>query len=280
MSTERKTPGENKKGSLPYEGFTHYKMLGESLATYYASEHETLARQISQEIEQASKLLAQLLALPVPEMDVIIVSASDWEFAPPDEMDAPPGPPETMLPYWTDVPTIPMLVVPEQMDEIMGEATPEKRSLLLYHELMHAFLESDPRPWPEESPLWADEWQLQFAEFWLFQKLHGNIQQITADLHQQFSAIFEPEPDGKTPVTVRGFDWYEDTTPEDYLEFVILLERFAIDLLERYGADILPRFLERYRRERPVLLSDDATRMLAEVLGPGGEEWLENLVYF
>ena len=79
---------------------------------------------------------------------------------------------------------------------------------------------------------------------------------------------------------MRGFDWYGDTAPEDYLEFALLLEKFAIDLLARYDASILPRFMERYRQAVPALLSDVVTTMLAEVLGPGGEEWLEELVYF
>ncbi len=262
--------------AFPYE---RYASLVEPLKIYYPAGQEELAGQISQEVNQAGKLLGHLLGIPTPEMEILVVAPVDWEFTPQEDEDE-AGTPTEMLPYWTDITEPPTLVVPEQLDEIIGEATPEKRSLLLYHELAHAFLEHDPRPWPEESPLWADEWQLQFAAFWLFQQLQGHIEKITADLHQQFAAIFEPEPDGKTPVTVRGFDWYEDTTPEDYLEFVLLLEKFAMDLLTRYDATILPRFLERYRREVHVLLSDEVTKMLAGVLGPGGEEWLEGLVYF
>jgi len=99
-------------------------------------------------------------------------------------------------------------------------------------------------------------------------------------LHEQFAEIFEPEPDGKTPVTVRGFDWYEDTTLDDYLEYELLLEQFAADLLARYEPEILPRFLALYRVERETLLSDDVALMLASVLGPNETDWLENLVYF
>lgn len=270
---------QGKKNHFPYEQYETLASMAEPIKTYYPTGQETLARQVFQEVEQASKLLGQLLDLPKPAMQILLVAAADWEFTPQEDEDEEESP-ATMLPYWTGVTEPPTLVVPVQMDEIMGEATPEKRSLLLYHELMHAFLESDPRPWPDESPLWADEWQLQFAAFWLFRQIHGENEQITADLHQQFAEIFEPEPDGKTPVTVRGFDWYEDTAPEDYLEFALLLEKFAIDLLARYDATILPRFMERYRREVPVLLSDEITKILAEVLGPGGEEWLEELVYF
>lgn len=256
-----------------------YATLTGPLLTRYPPDLTELARHIAREVEQASTLLSQLLRQPPPSLNILIVAASDWEYAPQEDEEEARGP-ATMLPYWTGVTTPPMLVVPEQMDEIMGEATPEKRSLLLYHELAHAFLENDPRPWPDEAPLWADEWQLQFAAFWLFQQLHGQFETITADLHRQFGEIFEPEADGKTPVTVRGFDWYEDTTPDDYLEFVLLLEQFAMDLLERYDAAVLLHFLERYRRAVPTLLSDDVTLLLAEALGPDGEQWLENLVYF
>lgn len=261
--------------AFPYK---QYETLGEQLTVYYPKGQTELARQLFQEVTQASKLLGDLLGLSMPELEVLVVAAADWKDVPLEDEEE-TEPPETMLPYWTETTKTPTLVIPEQMDEIMGEASPAKRSLLLYHELAHAFFEHDQRPWPDDSPLWADEWPLQFAAFWLFKQLHGQIEDITADLHEQFAASFEPEADGKTPVTIRGFDWYEDTTPEDYLEFVLLLENFATDLLARYDATILPRFLESYRHETP-LLSDDVTKMLAAVLGEGGEEWLEELVYF
>ncbi len=262
--------------AFPYE---QYVVLNEPLKTYYPAEQAELAQHVAHEVAQAGQLLGKLLGQPMPSIEILIVATADWAFAPQEDEEETEGP-TTMLPYWTDVTSPSTLVVPEQMDEIIGEGTPEKRSLLLYHELAHAFLENDPRPWPAEIPLWADEWQLQFAAFWLFQQIHGQVEDITADLHTQFAAIFEPEPDGKTPVTVRGFDWYEDTTPDDYLEFVLLLEKFASDLLTRYDATLLPRFLALYRRDVPGLLSDEVTLLLAEALGTGGEQWLEDLVYF
>ncbi|HEY0753667.1 MAG TPA: hypothetical protein VGD98_06875 [Ktedonobacteraceae bacterium] len=258
--------------------YAQYETLATQLTVYYPKGQAELAGQLAREVEQAGKLLGDLLSLSTPALEILVVASADWKDVPLEDDDE-TEPPITMLPYWTDTTATPTLVVPEQMDEIMGEASPQKRSLLLYHELAHAFLEHDPRPWPADSPLWADEWPLQFAAFWLFKQIHGPIEDITADLHQQFAESFEAEADGKTPVTVRGFDWYEDTAPEDYLEFVLLLENFATDLLARYNATILPRFLARYRYETP-LLSDDVTKMLAEVLGEGGEEWLEELIYF
>ena len=87
------------------------------------------------------------------------------------------------------------------------------------------------------------------------------------DLQDHYAEIFEPEPDGKTPVTIRGFDWYEDTSEEDYLIFNLLLEQFAFDLLQKYSPEILPRFLEIYRKDYGVLLSDDITDMFASDTG-------------
>ena len=56
---------------------------------------------------------------------------------------------------------------------------------MLYHELSLAFLEDDPRPWSEESPLWADEWQFKFAALWLSQRLDGVQGVVNKDLHEQ-----------------------------------------------------------------------------------------------
>lgn len=275
MSIRQDTSEGESRRSFPY---AQYETQEGSPKIYYPIGQKDLARELQQEVLQASKHLGLLLKLPTPKMGLLLVAPADWEFAPAEDKEAAAAP-STMLPYWTDVTSPPLLVVPEQMDKIIGETTSAKLSLLLYHEVAHAFLEADPRAWPEESPLWADEWQLQFAAFWLFEKLNGSIEHITTDLHQQFAESFVPEADGKTPVTVRGFDWDEDTSPQDYLEFALLLERFAIDLLTRYDATILPRFLEHYRRDAP-LKSDEVTLMLAEVLGTDGEAWLEELVYF
>src|SRR5256885_17222859 len=85
------------------------------------------------------------------------------------------------------------------------------------------------------SDLWADEWQLKFAALWLSQQIDGQKGVVNKDLREKYAEIFEPEEDGKTPVTIRGFDWYDDTTPEDYLCYELLLEQLAADLLAHSG---------------------------------------------
>jgi hypothetical protein len=257
--------------------FERYELLHGSVAIYRPARKAALARRLQKPIDKANKLLSQLLDAPAPAMQILLVAQEDWQLAPCDETEEPPS--LLLLPYWTDVTDPPTLVIPEQLDPIVGSDSPVKLAFLIFHELAHAYLEADPRPWPVESPLWADEWQMQFAALWLAQQIFDVHGIVMTDLHEKYAEIFEPEPDGKTPVTVRGFDWYEDTTAQEYLEYTLLLERFAADLLDRYDATILPRFLVFYREE-VTLLSDDVTNLLASVLGEDGSGWLENLVYF
>jgi hypothetical protein len=259
---------------FPYE---RYEKLAAPTTIYYPAGEEARARWVFGHIDKAGRLLAELLALPIPELQVLVAAPQDWPLVPGDESEQT----SARYPYFTDTTSPASVVIPTQPDTSFGEMTDEKLAFILYHELALAFLEADPRPWPTEYPLWADEWQLKFAALWLSQLIDGQQGVVNKDLFEQNAEIFEPEADGKTPVTVRGFDWYEgETSEEDYLVYELLLERFARDLLSHSGVEILPAFTARYRVERERLLSDDVTAMLASVLGPGGSDWLEELVYF
>ncbi|GCE49425.1 hypothetical protein EI42_02534 [Thermosporothrix hazakensis] len=258
---------------FPYET---YHTINEPIMAYYPPGEEAQARQIVLKLEKAASLLGRLLQQPVPEFEVLLVASEDLEAAPRDDID------ETSLPhpYWTESTTPPTIVIPLEIDRIFGELTAEKFSFMLYHAVALAFLMEDTRPWPEDTPLWADEWQVTFAALWLSQQLDHVQGTVQKDLFEEYEDVFEIEPDGKTPTTLRSFDWYEDTDPEDYLGFQLMLEQFAADLLSAYGPEILPRFLTLYRVERERLLSDDVTSMLVSALGPNSEEWVEKLPYF
>ncbi len=261
------------KASFPYE---RYETLAEPLTVYYPEAEEEFARWAFQSINKAGNLLTDLLGQPMPEIELLLVALTDWNLVPRDEEEELQNP----HPFWTDVTSPPTLVVPLELDPIFGEPTLAKLAFMLYHELGLAYLENDPRPYPVEYPLWADEWQLKFAALWVSQQISGHRGIVNKDLFEKYAEIFEPEEDGKTPVTIRGFDWYEDTIPEDYLCYELLLEQLAADILKQYGPKVLPRFLALYRKDRNILLSDEVTEMLGAALGAGGVEWLDELVYF
>lgn len=258
---------------FPYD---RYEKLNEQFIMYYPADEETLVRWVQQTVKRAGEQLSALLQVELPAFEVLLVDMQDWDLVPhtdSEEVDVP-------HPYMTDITTPPTLVVPSEIDAIFGEVTSEKFAFMLYHELVVAFLEDDPRPWPENSPLWADEWQFKCAALWLSQTLDGVQGVVNKDVRGQYADVFEPELDGKTPVTIRGFDWYEDTSSEDFLAYELLLEQFAADLLARYDITVLPRFLTGYRVEREEFLSDEVTALLADALGEGADEWLEGLDYF
>ena len=279
--------GEFPRGQFPYERYATFSPESSEpskrsiLTVYYPTGDETHARWVVQHVQQAQTLLADLLFTSASAIDVLLPTKEDWPLAPRAEEDLIHEPDvEPLLPYWTNVVTPSCLVVPPELDEMWGVEVPEKLAFLLYHEVALAALESDPRPWPDDAPLWADEWQVKFAALWLSHQIDGVQGLASKDMREDFEYVFEPEEDGKTPVTVRGFDWYDDTTEDEYLEYEMLLEQFAADLLARYPAEILPRFLLGYRQYRERWLSDEVTKLLASVLGEGGEEWLESLDYF
>src|SRR5579875_1545516 len=103
--------------AFPYE---RYASLVGPLKTYYPAGQEELAQQIAREVEMAGKLLGQLLERPLPAIEIVLVAPAVWEFVPggDEEGDGARG---GMLPYGTDVTGPSTRVVPEQMDEIIGE---------------------------------------------------------------------------------------------------------------------------------------------------------------
>src|SRR5260370_41474707 len=187
-----------------YFHYDRYERLAEALTAYYPSGEEELANWIVQTLGKASERLTQLFERPMPDMEILVVKPEDWSLVPRSDLEEE----RVRRPYWTDETNPPTLVAPTEIDPTFGAITREKIAFMLYHELALAFLEEDPRPWPDESPLWAYEWQFEFVACllaYILNVVHGIY---SSDLHEQYADLFEPEPDGKTPVTVRGFDWY------------------------------------------------------------------------
>ncbi len=103
--------------SFPYE---QYETLAEPLTVYYPTGQEEPARWIFQSIDKAGKLLAQLLGQSMPEMEILLVAPGDWDNAPGEDLGE--SGELISLPYWTDATQPPSLVVPLQLDPMMGES--------------------------------------------------------------------------------------------------------------------------------------------------------------
>src|SRR5439155_26229532 len=88
---------------FPYE---RYETLAEPFTVYYPTGEESLARWVFQTIDKASNLLAKLLGLPMPEMEILLFAYADWHLAlhnVPEELSNP-------LPFCTYV-TSPLYIV-------------------------------------------------------------------------------------------------------------------------------------------------------------------------
>src|SRR2546426_799526 len=110
---------------FPYE---QYVTLAEPLTVYHPGDQESLAHWIMQSIDKASQLLKQLLGLPMPEIQVILVAPGDWSVTPHDD----PEEPSNALPYWTNATRPPSIFIPSQLDSIIGTPTQEKLEYLSY----------------------------------------------------------------------------------------------------------------------------------------------------
>src|SRR5438105_2967662 len=102
------------KTSFPYE---RYETLAEPITVYYPTGQESLARWAFQTIDKAGNLLAKLLALPTPEMEILLVAPADWHLAPHNEPEELGNP----HPYWTDATSPPCIVIPLELDPIFGQ---------------------------------------------------------------------------------------------------------------------------------------------------------------
>src|SRR5690348_11222149 len=107
---------------FPYDKYETLKASQEALTVYYPTGEEDFARSVFRTIDEAGKLLTQLLSRPLPELELLIVPPNDWPLVPHSELEET----QALHPYWTDITSPPTIVVPTEIDPIFGMATPEK----------------------------------------------------------------------------------------------------------------------------------------------------------
>ena len=97
-----------------------------------------------------SAALSEILGVEPPELEALLVADADWNRAPREnERPYPPG-----LPYFTRAARPPALVLPETLSSVFRPRTAATGALVLWHELAHAFLLSEPLP---RTPAWLRE---------------------------------------------------------------------------------------------------------------------------
>lgn len=209
------------------------------------------AREVLAHLEAGLAALPEVLGLPAPELEALVVANADWGEAPRDNhRPYPRG-----LPYFTRASDPPALVVPEELSEAIQPRTPVTLPLVVHHELAHAFLAGEVAA---RTPGWLRELPPQAASAAVARReglpLQDHLSQI-------------PRPG----FTVRGFR--TPASAAEQMAFQNLLLKLGAAALEEFGEGFLRRLVGALRREKEVSESR-AEELVAAALGEGGREWL------
>lgn len=211
-------------------------------------------RQVLDHLESGFATVPDLLGLPAPALEAMIVADEEWSQAPRESSRAYP----TGLPYFTRATNPPALVLPETLSAAIQPRTPATLPLVVHHELAHAFLAgrmaARPSAWLRELPPQATSAAMARREG---QPLDEHLSEI---------------PEVRSPgFTIRSF-----RTPagaEAQMAFQNLLLKLGAAALEEFGEGFLVR-LSSALCEGCELDEARAAGVLADALGEGGREWL------
>ena len=230
-----------------------YESLDGEVPFLYAPRLEDEAGEVRDYLAEGYTTLAGILSVEPPEIVALLVAGEDWRDAPRD--NARPYPPG--LPYFTRSTSPPTLVLPEELSPVFRPRTNATMPLAVWHELAHAFLLSRE---VVRTPAWLGELVPQAASA-------AVARNIGLSLKDHLSRI-----DGQPGFTVRGFRGPVEA--EDQMSFQNLLLLLGVAALERFGEDFLRHLFYDLWREDDVVDEERARALLAEALGPGGQEWL------
>jgi hypothetical protein len=199
--------------------------------------------------------LSEILDVEPPELEALLVADGDWEKAPREnEHPYPPG-----LPYFTRAASPPTLVLPETLSPAFRPRTAVTGALVVWHELAHAFLLSEPVP---RAPAWLREL--------VPQALSAAVARRAGLPLDQHLKQIERSPG----FTVRSSSGRADAARQ--MAFQNLLLALGAAALEEFGEGFLRELAHALWSERGVIGEDRAEELLAGSLGPGGREWLES----
>ena len=210
-------------------------------------------------LEDGAASLSEILDVETPVLEALLVADVNWDRAPREnERSYPPG-----LPYFTRAATPPTLVLPETLSAAFRPRTNATGTLIVWHELAHAFLLGEPVP---RTPAWLREY--------LPQALSDAAARRTGLPLEEHLQEIDRDPG----FTVRSFGGRADA--EDQMSFQNLLLVLGAAALEEFGEDFLRALARALWEETDIVREERAEELLAGSLGPGGRRWLASRVEF
>jgi hypothetical protein len=210
-------------------------------------------------LEDGAASLSEILDVETPVLEALLVADVNWDRAPREnERSYPPG-----LPYFTRAATPPTLVLPETLSAAFRPRTNATGTLVVWHELAHAFLLGEPVP---RTPAWLREY--------LPQALSAAAARRTGLPLEEHLQEIDRDPG----FTVRSFGGRADA--EDQMSFQNLLLVLGAAALEEFGEDFLRALARALWEETDIVREERAEELLAGSLGPGGRRWLASRAEF
>lgn len=205
-------------------------------------------------LETGVVALSEILDIDPPGLEALLVADGDWEQAPREnERPYPSG-----LPYFTRAVRPPIIVLPETLSPAFKPRTSATGTLVVWHELAHAFLLREPVP---RTPTWLREF--------LPQALSAAIaRRAGLPLGEHLERI-----DRDPGFTVRSFPGRAGA--EGQMAFQNLLLSLGAAALEEFGEGFLRTLALALWEEKGVVDEERAEALLATSLGPNGQRWLE-----
>lgn len=232
-----------------------YLRLDGPVPLFHAPRLAEGAREVRGHLAHGSDALAGILGAETPELSALLIADEDWEEAPREnEHPYPPG-----LPYFTRSAEPPALVLPERLSPVFRPQTGALLPLTVWHELAHAFLLDGE---VVRTPVWLGELVPQAASA-------AVARRVGLPLDEHLGRV-DPDPG----FTVRGFA--RPAGAEAQMKFQNLLLLFGAAALEEFGEGSLGRIFRALWDERDVVGEARAEELLADALGPGGQEWLRS----
>ena len=216
---------------------------------------EKRATEVRDLLERGAASLSEILGVEPPELEALLVADENLKRAPREnERPYPPG-----LPYFTRAASPPIVVLPEKLSPAFQPRTGATEALVVWHELAHAFLLREPVP--RTLP-------------WLRELLP---QALSAALARRAGLPLREhleEMDRVPGFTVRDVPERADAGRQ--MAFQNQLLALGAAAVEEFGEGPLRTLAHALWEEQGIVDEKRAEELLANSLGPGGQEWLRS----